>query len=143
MNRDLKIYEVVNRATGEKHYAATDSAQDACEQAGWLIGDCYVRELIPIRKPGQLSDPRQYVRISCHVCPYQYAECIKPADKECPVRPNTPDIYEWMRKATEAHLCQYTGQVLTPGGYKLSQKLVLLQEMIDKLPSSPSPAPPN
>jgi hypothetical protein len=38
-----KSYTVRNRATHEEHVVVADSAQEACEKLGWMIGDCYVR----------------------------------------------------------------------------------------------------
>jgi len=49
----MKTYRIIHRGSNE---LAPDieaaSAQEACEKAGWLIGDCWVRE-----KTGTLRDP--------------------------------------------------------------------------------------
>jgi len=39
-----KIYEVENRVTHEKRRAAAYSADEACRDCDWMIGDCYVKE---------------------------------------------------------------------------------------------------
>ena len=50
-----KTYIVINRITQEKHFSFAPSAQEACEERGWLIGDCYI-EL----SPQPLHDPHKY-----------------------------------------------------------------------------------
>ena len=37
-------YRIQNRITQEWFDTEAESAQEACAQAGWLIGDCWVRE---------------------------------------------------------------------------------------------------
>ena len=41
----MKLYAIINRVTKEKAIVEADSAQEACERYGWMIGDCHVREL--------------------------------------------------------------------------------------------------
>ena len=41
-------YKVKYRITGEERVIKADSAQGACEKAGWMIGDCWVREIFRI-----------------------------------------------------------------------------------------------
>jgi hypothetical protein len=40
----MKIYRIWNRTTGERWQGEADSAQEACNKAGWSIGNCWVRE---------------------------------------------------------------------------------------------------
>jgi hypothetical protein len=40
----MKIYRIWNRITGERWQGEAGSAQEACDKAGWLIGNCWVRE---------------------------------------------------------------------------------------------------
>jgi hypothetical protein len=40
----MKIYRIMNRATKEWREIKASSAQEACEKAGWMVGDCWVRE---------------------------------------------------------------------------------------------------
>ena len=40
----MKRYRLMNRKTGEFRDIEANSAQEACQQAGWLIGDAWVRE---------------------------------------------------------------------------------------------------
>jgi hypothetical protein len=40
----MKRYRVMNRITKEWWNGEASSAQEACEKAGWLIGNCWVRE---------------------------------------------------------------------------------------------------
>ena len=37
-------YRIMNRITKEWWDGEAESAQEACSKAGWLIGDCWVRE---------------------------------------------------------------------------------------------------
>jgi len=46
MTGSWKIYRITNRITHETVTIGADSAQEACEKVGWLIGDCYVQVLI-------------------------------------------------------------------------------------------------
>jgi hypothetical protein len=41
---DYKTYFVENRVTREHRIVRAYSAQEACENVGWLIGDCYIKE---------------------------------------------------------------------------------------------------
>ncbi len=41
----MKRYFLKNRITREEAVVEAESAQEACEKAQWLIGNCYVREL--------------------------------------------------------------------------------------------------
>jgi len=40
---EKKVYRIMNRITQEWWEGEAPSAQEACEKAGWMIGDCYVR----------------------------------------------------------------------------------------------------
>jgi len=40
----MKRYRILNRVTGEWAEVYADSAQEACQKARWLIGDCWVRQ---------------------------------------------------------------------------------------------------
>ena len=42
----------MNRITKEWWNGVAESAQEACEKAGWRVGDCWIRVRTPIR-----SDP--------------------------------------------------------------------------------------
>jgi len=39
----LTRYEVVHRPSQEKAFVEAESAQEACEAQGWMVGDCFVR----------------------------------------------------------------------------------------------------
>ena len=41
---NIKRYRIMNRITKEWWDGEAESAQEACQKAGWLIGDCWVRE---------------------------------------------------------------------------------------------------
>ncbi|MBA7486478.1 hypothetical protein ES707_22037 [subsurface metagenome] len=131
--QELKIYQITNRTTGEKQYSVSDNAQDACKLIGWLIGDCFIVEVKPQRKARGDDHSALMVKIPCQVCPFQYAECRRPADKECSVRPNAPELNEWMKQAAEAHLCDYYGQELSNTDYHLGQKWVPMEKAIEEL----------
>lgn len=40
----MKTYRIWNRVTREWWEGEASSAQEACNKAGWLIGNCWVRE---------------------------------------------------------------------------------------------------
>lgn len=40
-----KQYHILNRVTKEEVDIEAPSAQEACEKMGWMVGDCYVREI--------------------------------------------------------------------------------------------------
>ena len=42
----MASYKVQNRITGETIAVEAESAQEACEQLGWMIGNCYVEKLL-------------------------------------------------------------------------------------------------
>jgi len=41
----MKIYIIENRVWHLQFEVTANSAQEACEKLGWLIGDCYVKEV--------------------------------------------------------------------------------------------------
>jgi len=43
-----KPYRVQNRITKQEYIVEATSAQEACYRCGWMIGDCYIRELTAI-----------------------------------------------------------------------------------------------
>lgn len=132
-SRDLKIYEITNRNTGEKRYSVSDNAQNACKQLGWLIGDCYVNEQKPKYQHGKKRTPDLLFRVPCQVCPYQYAECKKVAGDNCPCQPETPDVKEWLNQATQAHLCLHVGSELAKKDHQLHQKWCPIEQAIEEL----------
>lgn len=131
-----KIYEVTLRETGQRHFSVATNAQDACKEAGWEIGNCYVKELTPTRCPHDPTALHKYVAVHCEICPYQYAECTKKPDDECPCRPQAPDIQAWAIEASKAHLCPYTGIPLTKVDYFRHQKWLSLPEALRKFASN-------
>lgn len=38
-------YRITNRVTNQTYEASAFSADEACRKLGWLIGDCYVKEI--------------------------------------------------------------------------------------------------
>ncbi|MBA7589055.1 hypothetical protein ES708_31129 [subsurface metagenome] len=132
-DQELEIYEITNRSTGEKHFAASYSAEEACKQAGWLIGNCFVREVKPQRKARKDDHSAMLVKIPCEVCPFQYAECRKPAKEDCPTRPSAPELQNWLKQAAESHLCDYVGQELSQTDYHLNRKWLPMQQAIEEL----------
>ena len=132
-DQELKIYELTNLNTGEKQFSVSNNAQDACKQAGCIVGDCFVREVKPELRPRGDGHSVLMVKIPCRVCPYQFGECIRPVTGLCPVRTETPDILEWARQAALAHLCQHTGKALTRKDYNLYQKWCPMEQAIAEL----------
>jgi len=139
----LKLFEVTLRVTGEKHYAVDYNAQDACLQAGWLIGDCYVVEQKPLAKLDKHERSILFIKIPCQVCPYQFTECKKPSETECPTRPDTSDPVEWQRQISKSHFCPHTGEDLSKRDYQKRLKRVPLEEATKELASKPPITPPN
>jgi len=135
--QELKVYEITHRTTGEKSFQAARTADNACEQAGWLIGDCFVVEQKPRVKPIPRHDPSVSYKVPCLTCPFQYAECRKPDDTECPTRPQAPELQEWLKQAAEAHLCPHVGVVLSKKDYQFQQKWLPIAEALEEL--SPKP----
>jgi len=43
----MKTYRIWNRVTQEWREGEASSAQEACQKAGWMPGDCWVREKTP------------------------------------------------------------------------------------------------
>jgi len=132
-DQELKIYELTNKDSGERHLSVSTNAEDACKQAGWIIDKCFVREVKPQRKARKDDHSAMLVKIPCQVCPFQYAECRKPAKLDCPVRPNAPELKEWMKQALEAHKCDFYGQELSQTDYHLGQKWLPMAQAIEEL----------
>jgi len=40
-------YRIMNRITREWWEEEAPSAQEACKKAGWMVGDCWVRQYSP------------------------------------------------------------------------------------------------
>lgn len=132
-DQDLKIYEVTLMETGEKSYQPATTSEDACKQAGWLIGDCFVYHQRPIYKIMENNKLRAKVKIPCLTCPFQWAECKKLPEIDCPVQPNAPDLQEWLKQAGQAHLCDYCGQGLSRNDYHAGCKWLPLLQAIEEL----------
>lgn len=130
---ELQIYEVTNKLTGEKSYRAATTTEDACKQSGWLIADCFA---IP-QKPRYKSVPDHetvvLVKLPCEVCPFQYAECLKPPADYCPVLHGAPELSEWLKQIAEAHLCPHYGEELEKTDYQKKQKWLPIQQAIREL----------
>ena len=140
--QELQIYEVTNRTTGNTSYQPATNAEDACKQAGWLIGDCYVSIHKPRYKPIPDHEGLNLVKLPCLTCPYQYAECQKPPALDCPVRPQAPDIQEWLKQATKTRLCPFVGETLTKKDHNLGQKWIPIEQAIKELTPDPTSPPP-
>jgi len=136
-DQELKIYVIVNRNTGEVVRQAASNAEDACQRAGWLIGDCFVREQQPRYKPVPDHEPLVLVKLPCQTCPYQWAECLKPPEQDCPCRREMPVLNEWLKEISKAHLCEFVGKELAKTDYRLGQKWVTIAQAIKEL--SPQP----
>ncbi|MBA7635101.1 hypothetical protein ES703_42701 [subsurface metagenome] len=132
-DQELKVYEITNRATGEKHFAASYSAEEACKQAGWLIGDCYVIHPLSRHQHKDKQEPQTLVKVPCEICPYQYGECKKPDTEACPTRSEAPELLEWAKQAALAHLCPFIGEILTKKDYLNHQKWLPMAQAIEEL----------
>ena len=135
MENRLKIYRVTDSFTGKVSYQAATNTRDACQQAGWLVENCYVVEQTSKTTAGRYSTSTILVKIPCKVCPFQYAECQKPEDGYCPVRPNAPELAEWLKQAARVHMCPFVGDDLRREDYENRQKWVKIEEAIKELAS--------
>jgi len=131
--QDLNIYEVINRTTGERSVHVSLNSQDACQQAGWLIGDCYVNVQKPRYRPTSRGKSEAMVKIPCRTCPFQYSSCNLEQGKPCPIKPEAPELKEWLKQASQAHLCPHQGQELTKKDHNLQQKCISLTQAIAEL----------
>jgi len=141
--KELKLYQITNTNTGERHFAVSDNAQDACLQAGWPIGDCYVVEQKPLAKYDKKERIRLMVKIPCQVCPHQLYDCNKPDNAECPVRLDTQDLNEWLKETSKAYLCLWSGEYLGKRDYQNRLKTTTLEQAIKELSPKPPPLPHN
>lgn len=107
----------------------------ACKQAGWLIDDCYVRELEPVKKFIAGIGWYNAVPVPCYVCPYQYAVCNKQPADVCPSRPSSPDLKDWLVQVAKAHLCAFIGSDLERKDYMLQQKWIPIESLFAQLAS--------
>ena len=130
---DLKIYELVLRASGIKLYQPATTEQEALNLTGVVIDDCFIVEQKPRRQSVPHHAPLVLVRIPCHVCPFQYGECKKPPADPCPVQPNAPELQEWLKQAAQAHLCDYYGQELNKTDYQEKRKWLPIEQAISEL----------
>jgi len=42
----FKLYRVTNRVTNETQQIGAESAQEACQLLGWLVGDCHIKVVL-------------------------------------------------------------------------------------------------
>ena len=131
--KHLKIYELTNKATGQKHVLASNNPQEACHQVGLLIGDCYFTERKPKRLQKGYGHPVLLINIPCRLCPFQYAECRKPVTDDCPHRPDSLDLNFWLQQASKLDRCEYYGQTLEKHDYELGQKWLPVNKAIEEL----------
>ncbi len=129
----VNIYEVTSRSTGAKHFTVAASPKGACNLHGWDIEDCFVKEVQPHYQPGKKETLGLLVTIPCKLCLYQYSACDLPLGQQCPCKPTTPEINEWVRQAMQSHLCNFVGQSLTRKHYEQSQKTVPLSQAVEEL----------
>lgn len=132
-----KLYEVTNRDTGDKCLAVATNAQDACALLGWMIGDCFVTLYRTVS--GQYHGESRFdlVAVPCEVCPYQWAACEKPDGTKCPVTSDVPDLNEWLKKISLAHLCAFVGEDMLKNHHRLHRNLIPFEEAIKELTPSP------
>lgn len=135
--KEKNIYSIMNKNTSESLYIAEVDPESACAVAHWPFEDCQVKEVPRQRHPTRWHEPGLFVKLLCEVCPYQRAECIKPAGTECPIRSEVPDITEWLKKVLIAHNCDHVGVDLTINDYDLHRKWVPLPKAIKELTPSP------
>jgi len=130
---NLRIYEITHRTTGEQRFVPHVNAEDACKQIGWPVGDCYINPVKPRRHLTPHNGFQSLVEIPCVTCPFQYAECKKPIDQECPTRPSAPELQNWLLQATEAHLCGFVGDELAKKDHEKVRKWVKMEDAVKAL----------
>jgi len=126
----LTLFMLVERVSGERHLVIAVDIPSACQQAGVNQEDVIASPAKPTfrkRKGGGLDF---LVSVPTRTCPYQYAACKLPADQPCTLMPYHPDLHQWLKSATAAHLCQYTGVPMFKDDHALMRKWVTMEEAI-------------
>lgn len=67
----MNTYRLIHRVTGQREIVRAESAQDAAEIVGWMVGDCFIRNLsersardnaLPLEEPRLRGAERMYRR---------------------------------------------------------------------------------
>jgi len=73
----------MSRITGQWWEGEANSAQEACGQAGWIIGDCWVRQYYPKRgwKKPEKAEEKPKAQAKPQVQPAQASQSEKGEEK--------------------------------------------------------------
>lgn len=124
------LYKATPKVAGVPWIIIASCITEARKQLGDSANQFTVRGIDGKRKRPRGRTAGTYYPVPVKLCPYQYGECCIPVGGECYVKPNAPDMQEWVKRATEAHLCAHVGISITREDYEKRQKWVLLQDAI-------------
>ena len=127
------IYRLTHLTSGKVAHIPATNPKKACTLVGWQMEDCHVLKLEPSWLPDGTHHSGFKVLLPCRLCPFQWAECLRGEDANCPIITNAPDFHEWLKQATQAHLCPHVGGALLRFDYKLHQKPYTVEEAITLL----------
>lgn len=114
----VMIYKATNTVTGVCAHIAAKDATEACKALGWDIGETYITVLEPRYTATQKRHGSFLYAVPCDVCPFQYAQCSRPKDRDCQVPHQAPELTEWLKQVSLAHLCPYVGESLDKEDYE-------------------------
>ncbi len=131
----VRIYKATNVLSGIVAHVPAANAQEVADSLGWQLGDSFIIVLTPSWQHAQGEKAELKVKVPCQVCPYQYAQCVKPKDETCPITTNAPEIKAWLKQITAAHLCSHIGHSLDKKDHQLSQVWLSTESAIALLAS--------
>ena len=119
---ELKLYKATPRVSGTPWLLVAKSLPEAVKLLKESAPQFMVEEVRQYVKTMRGTGRGYYVCVPCKTCPYQYGECRKPADGECAVKIGAPDMTEWIKRASEAHMCKWVGVALSKTDHAMGQK---------------------
>lgn len=131
------IWRLINKDTGEVAYVPARTVEGACAARSWALPDTYFELLEPVWKTDHDGHRAFMLELPCDVCPYQYAQCLRPPKEECPVHHNAAELKRWLKQITQAHLCKYVGKSLTHKQHENQKVLMSREEAATYLRSRP------
>ena len=126
----LNLYKAVPRVTGTTWILIASCQAEAEKQLGDSANQFNIMQVKVRRHGSEEKGYHDWVLVPAKTCPYQYGECRRPPEGECRVKGGAPDMTEWIRRATEAHLCQWTGVTLSKTNHALCQKWIRKEDAI-------------
>ena len=117
----VRIYRATNVITGICVHVPATKAQDVVDSLGWQLGETFIIVLEPTHHHSTGEADKLRVKVPCRVCPFQYAQCTIPKAETCPVQSQAPELSEWLKQVTQAHLCSHVGHSLDKKDHELHQ----------------------